>query len=66
MFQLRLGDATTVRFSIPITAEPGVVCESAIGISPEGLQTLASGGSVVLGGMSLARVLGSVKAGSAS
>ncbi len=63
MFQLRLGETTTSTFSMPIVGEPGAACENSVGISPEGLQTLSSGGSVILGGMTLARVLASVKSG---
>lgn len=66
MFRLRWGDLTTSSFALPLVAEPGAVCASSVGISPEGLQTLSSGGSVVLGGMTLARVSAAVTSGAFS
>lgn len=63
MFQIRFGETTSTPFSLPIAAEPGVPCQNSLGISPEGLQTLSNGGEVVLGGMTLARVIASVKSG---
>jgi len=63
MFQLRFGETTTTAFSIPITAEPATPCENTIGISAEGLQTLAHSGDIVRGGMSLARVIAAVSSG---
>lgn len=63
MFQIRFGDNTTIPFSLPLAGEPGAPCQNSLGISPEGLQTLSSGGEVVLGGMTLARVIASVKSG---
>lgn len=65
-FQIRLPNATTTTFSLPTTAEPGTPCQNSLGISPEGLQSLSQGGGVVLGGMTLARVLASVKSGALS
>jgi uncharacterized protein (TIGR03437 family) len=65
-FQIRLPYATTTTFSLPTAAEPGAPCQNSLGISPEGLHSLSQGGGVVRGGMTLARVLASVKSGALS
>jgi len=61
--RIRNGDAVSLTFTLPLLAPDQTVCVHPLGLSPEGLSTLADGGSIVRGGFFLTRLIGESLAG---
>ncbi|MGJ5815519.1 hypothetical protein [Paludibaculum fermentans] len=72
MFQLRIGEAISSQYSLPLAALPsegepveasGAVCSGLAGVSVDGLKTLSEGGTLIGGGMTLNRVISTTRSG---
>jgi len=61
--QIRIGDLLTLAFSIPLLGPDQTSCVHPLGVSPEGLATLANGGSIVRGGFTLVHLVGKTTSG---
>jgi uncharacterized protein (TIGR03437 family) len=54
-FAVKAADQILATFSLPVANDATVACEHPFGVSPEGLATLANGGSIIRGGMYVTR-----------
>jgi uncharacterized protein (TIGR03437 family) len=61
--RLHFGEFTSLPFSLPILGAGETGCKHPLGLSPEGLETVLNGGSIVRGGFTLTRVYGESSAG---
>jgi uncharacterized protein (TIGR03437 family) len=61
--RIRNGDTASLTFTLPLLAADQTSCVHPLGLSPEALSAIASGGSIVRGGLSLDRVVGESLAG---
>lgn len=58
LLQIKVGDTPALRVSLPLLAPEETSCRHPLGFSPEALNTLAAGGSIIHGGFTLVRLNG--------